>query len=260
MGKIKKKKDDYFTGGYTTPDTLEHMWIDEPMVYHTPMGSTTIPYPSFLPERDYTFDYADVIDSESKTVTISPAMLRSNTWSTGVYDWEKEYQRQREEHLKEEIGNVKIDEIKSSNPSEHIFACQNKEDLSIDNILTTLSAVKGRLMFDIAPVHVKEIICSVTPKVRDNILKASKKLKMYGKEMPIVACFDEYGKRLDDKIEIGAVSGITLKVIDPEEYGELYYELKAIEFPSVEYDTSDYLRSTIAPFEFDTPFYRPISL
>lgn len=234
----RKKKKDNFDGGYVTltePEVFENKWIDEPMIYHTPMGSTTIPYPSFLPEKEYTYGYADIIDSESTTIKVDPSILKSHTWSTGMYDWEKEYQRQREEHLKEEIGNVKIDEIKSSNPSEHIFACQNKEDLSIDNILTTLSAVKCRLMFDVAPIHVKEIICSVTPKVRDNILKASKKLKMYGKRMPIVACFDEYGKRLDDKIEIGAVSGITLKVVDPDVYREYYYELKAIEFPNTEY-------------------------
>ena len=130
---------------------------------------------------------------------------------------------------------MKIDIIKSSCPEEHIVACQNEEDLSVDNILTTLSAVKARLLYDIAMVHIQKIECSVTPAVKDNIVKANKKRKMYGKSAPIIACFDEYGQRLPDTIDIGDSPGILLKIVDPEEYGKYYYELKAIELPNTNY-------------------------
>jgi hypothetical protein len=107
--------------------------------------------------------------------------------------------------------------------------------LSVERVLTTLSAVKGRLMFEIAPIHIKEIQCKMTPMVKKHIIDASKKLKMYGKKIPIIPSFDEYGNRLPDEIEIGDSRGITVQIVDPESYGNVYFELKAIEFPSVEY-------------------------
>lgn len=157
----------------------------------------------------------------------------------------------REEELK-----VKIDKIQSSREGEHIMTCQNKDDLKQENILVTISAVKGKLMFEIAPIHVKEIICSMTPQVRANLVAAGKRLRMYGKKAPIIPSFDEYGNRLPDQIEIGDSKGITVNIVDPKEYGELYFELKAMEFPSSTYAinrdkfyTGDFITS-----DFDIPF------
>ena len=89
-------------------------------------------------------------------------------------------------------------------------------------------------MIDVAPIHIKTIECSITPQVRQNIVTASKKLKMYGKKRPIIARFDEYGNRLPDEIDLGTSQGITLKIVDPEKYGIFYFELKGIEFPRIE--------------------------
>jgi hypothetical protein len=214
------------------------MYLDEPMIYHTPLGSTITSNPYYAPYTnvilpDGPYWYGSSIAANSWTHASSTTILPPEELEA----LRRKEEEIRLEQLKKEVGDVKIDEIKSSKREEHIMACQNKDDLSVENILTTLSAVKAKLMFDIVAVHVQRVECSVTPKVKDNIVLASKKLKSYGKEAPIVACFDEYGKRLPDQIEIGDMSGITLKIVDPEEYGEYYYELKAVEFPVVEYTT-----------------------
>lgn len=138
---------------------------------------------------------------------------------------------------KEEEAKVNVISKKSVNSHEHIVYCEDKTDLSIEKILTTLSAVKGRLMFEIAPIHIKEIQCKMTPTVKNHIIEASKKLKMYGKKSPIIPSFDEYGNRLPDRIEIGEDKGITVKIVEPEKYGDVYFELKALEFEGW-YDTS----------------------
>lgn len=123
----------------------------------------------------------------------------------------------------------------SHSSGEHIVACSNEKDLSAENILKTLSAIKGKLMIDAAPIHLRKIECSMTPLIRKNIVTASKKLKMYGKKRPIIARFDEYGNRLPDEIDLGTAQGITLKIIDPEDYGEYYLELKGVEFEPTYY-------------------------
>lgn len=134
----------------------------------------------------------------------------------------------------EEERSVNIVRKESHKSGEHIVACYDEKDLSIENILKTLSAIKGKLMIDVAPIHIKTIECSITPQVRQNIVTASKKLKMYGKKRPIIARFDEYGNRLPDEIDLGTSQGITLKIVDPEKYGIFYFELKGIEFPRIE--------------------------
>lgn len=137
------------------------------------------------------------------------------------------------EKLMKEEEESKVD-IKESNTVEKdpVIYCYDEKDLSVERILTTISAVKGRLQLRTLPIHVKEIICIMTPATRKNIIDASKKLKMYGKKLPIIARFDEYGNKLPDTIDIGLDHGITLQIIDPEDVGgkNLYFELKAITF------------------------------
>ena len=130
----------------------------------------------------------------------------------------------------EEESKVEVIRKESPVSGEHIVACCNEKDLAPENILKTLSAVKGKLMIDIAPIRIKKIECCMTPQVRKNIVTASKRLKMYGKKRPIIARFDEYGNRLPDEIDIGTSRGITLKIIEPEKYGPYYLELKGLEF------------------------------
>lgn len=146
----------------------------------------------------------------------------------------RDYNELKKYFESEEERSVNIVRKESHKSGEHIVACCDEKDLSIENVLKTLSAIKGKLMIDVAPIHIKTIECSITPQVRQNIVTASKKLKMYGKKRPIIARFDEYGNRLPDEIDLGTSQGITLKIVDPEKYGIFYFELKGIEFPRIE--------------------------
>lgn len=169
------------------------------------------------------------IISETATYTHYAGTASSLTsWSKSDYDKIRKYFESEEER------SVNIVRKESHNSGEHIVVCYDEKDLSIENVLKTLSAIKGKLMIDVAPIHIKTIECSITPQVRQNIITASKKLKMYGKKRPIIARFDEYGNRLPDEIDLGASQGITLKIVDPEKYGRFYFELKGIEFPRIE--------------------------
>ena len=146
----------------------------------------------------------------------------------------RDYNELKKYFESEEERSVNIVRKESHNFGEHIVACCDEKDLSIENVLKTLSAIKGKLMIDVVPIHIKTIECSITPQVRQNIITASKKLKMYGKKRPIIARFDEYGNRLPDEIDLGTSQGITLKIVDPEKYGRFYFELRGIEFPRIE--------------------------
>ena len=160
------------------------------------------------------------------------------TWSNTATDTGREwrglsmtdYSDIRRYMESEEESKVEVIRKESPVSGEHIVACCNEKDLAPENILKTLSAVKGKLMIDIAPIRIRKIECCMTPQVRKNIVTASKRLKMYGKKRPIIARFDEYGNRLPDEIDIGTSRGITLKIIEPEKYGPYYLELKGLEF------------------------------
>lgn len=168
------------------------------------------------------------------------------TWLTGGHTWipdpsassvswtASDYGEFRKHFESEEYKDVDVYRRQSYNSGEHIVACSNEKDLAPENILKTLSAIKGKLMVDIAPIHIQKFECSMTPLVRKTIVEASKKLKMYGKKRPIVARFDEFGNRLPDEIDLGTTQGITLKIIDPDEYGKYYMELKGVEFPKID--------------------------
>ena len=183
----------------------------------------------------------------SWSTTINSETLRAYNWGSSYSDLVKKINR-------EEETNVKV-VSKPAAKGEHIVACENKEDLTVENILKTLSVVKGKLITDVSFIHIKEIICTTTPTVRRNIITAGKKLKMYGKKVPVLARFDEYGNRLPDEINIGDSSGITLRIIEPDEEGEFYLELKAIEFPSIDYNArSTYSTGTWTVDDEELPF------
>lgn len=133
---------------------------------------------------------------------------------------------------------VNITKIDTGDELDHVFMCDDEADLSVNRILKTLSVVKNRLLEEVAPIHIAEFICMMSPMVRQNVVTASKRLKMYGKKRPIVARFDEYGNQLPDEINIDISHGITLKIVNPKEYGEFFLELKAIEFPKLNYKAS----------------------
>ena len=177
--------------------------------------------------------YAYNPDTSSFTVDI-PSM-----WPRVAEDeWKKIMKLELD---KEDEPKVSVRKIETHVAGERAVVCDDWKDLTVEHILTTLSVVKGRLMMELLPKRVKKLECSITPAVKQNIITASKKLKMYGKEMPIIPHFDEWGTRLPDEIKIGDHSGITLKIVNPEDFGEFYYELRATVFPADEsyYDPFD---------------------
>lgn len=186
------------------------------------------------------FDARDVLVGGIDTTTISgewPSLSSIMSWEEYITKIGK----------KEE---AEVNLISKDMTGEHIVLCDTVLDLLPDRILTTLSAAKGKLMFTVAPIHIKEIQCAMTPDVRNHIIEASKRLKMYGKKSPIIPSFDEYGNRLPDQIEIGNDKGITIQIVDPQRFGRLYLELRAIEFPTVKYSSADYWNA----YEEDVPF------
>ena len=174
-------------------------------------------------------------DTSSFTVDI-PSM-----WPKTEDDWHKLIKSELD---KEDKHKVSVSKKETHAKDERAVVCHDPKDLSVEHMLTTLSVVKGRLMMELLPNRVKRLECSVTPVVKQNIITAGKKLKMYGKEMPIIPHFDEWGNRLPDDIKIGDHSGIILKIVNPEDFGEFYYELRATIDPE---DVNWY-------DSFDTPF------
>lgn len=247
---------------------------EEPEIYHTPFGSTTIPpYPE-IDLSPYTIETTTLGDSQRHFITTTnPGTFWTYTGSAGetrhVYyppkHWEPysttlNYKDFMRKIGKEEEADVELFSDKSTDGTVHLVFCRNTQDLSIDKILTTLSAAKGKLMYDLVHFAIKEIQCKMTPLVKRHIIDAGKKLKMYGKEPPIIASFDEYGNRLPDHIEIGNDRGITVSVVDPKYYGEIYLELKAIcpkedSYKTISYQDYATSHSTILDGKYDTPFF-----
>lgn len=141
--------------------------------------------------------------------------------------------------------NTKVYKEKTPQGNEYAVTCDDPKDLSIEYILKNLSKIKGKLMLICAPVKVDHFICKMTPEVKKNIIMAHKKLNMYGKEPPIIARFDDYGNRLPDKITIDTISGVELRIVDPDDYGPYYLEIKAI---CERYEPERYVTEEDLPF------------
>lgn len=242
MGRKKKKEEKIVTDGkntYKIYPELVYSDLGSEMIDITSLSDTGVRY------------------TEARPYTIT-------TTGTGVYD--KSFTRHYssltrkpeiswEEYVKQtgRKEEAEVDIISRNFPGgEHVVICDTALDLLPEKILTTISAAKGKLMFTIAPVRIKEIQCRMTPDVRNNIIEASKRLKMYGKKSPIIPSFDEYGNRLPDQIEIGDHKGIIIQIIDPKDCGgSLYFELRAFEFSSGDYTISqDYWDTTLTDIPF----------
>ena len=212
---------DFFDGRYTHNPDAWRTW--------TTTTSDDVVHPS---------RYIYNLDTSPVTVDIP------GTWLKTEDDWWHTLIKSEVELDKEDKHKVSVSKKETHVKDERAVVCDDPGDLSVEHILTTLSVAKGRLMMELLPNRVKKLECSVTPAVKQNIITAGKKLKMYGKEMPIIPHFDEWGNRLPDDIKIGDHSGIILKIVNPEDFGELYYELRATIDPE---DVNWY-------DSFDTPF------
>ena len=189
--------------------------------------------------------HTPLIDAINLAFEPDHSMIYKNYWTDEdiLLDPSKEYLYTKDMWIKQLLGEeeskVKIDVAYNPAYKTYTVRCNETRDLLPDKILTTLSALKGRLMLEIAPIHIQKITCTMSSAVRKNILEASRKLKMYGKKMPIVARFDEYGRPLPETISINESDGVDLKIVGEKDSPELFIKLEALEFDRVTY-TTDY--------------------
>lgn len=150
---------------------------------------------------------------------------------------------------KEDVPEMKLEEYRDDKSlnRRYAVACHNYSDLSQERILKSISVMKSKLMMQCAPYRVEHIECRMSPSVKTNMISAYRKVNMYGKKTPFVACFDEYGRRLSDKIEIDTIRGMDIKIVDPKEYGNNYLVFEAV---VPEY----YYKNTWADDPEDLPF------
>ena len=231
MGRKKKDLVDTYTMlDPKVSDTTTYINKDYLYGSHAPY-ITPSPYVTTIPGG-----CSEVVYRPATTLN-SEVVYRPATTLTG-YDW-KNYAELVDKIAPEykEVNTMSSQE-KTPDGTVHMIVCKDEDNLSEENILKNLSSIKGKLMIDVAPIHVKCIECYMTPLVKSNIIKASKRLQMYGKKRPFIARFDEYGRRLPDEISIDTIEGMKLHILDPEEYGKYYFALRAIEFPTIpSYDT-----------------------
>lgn len=149
-----------------------------------------------------------------------------------LWDWKDfgGYVEHREEEKPQMSWSehVQVDEFKGFHDKYVHVRCVFKPDLTEDRILKCLSIMKSELMLKCMPFKVDHILCKMTPFVKNNIIKAWRRTNMYGKKVPFVACYDEYGRRLNDKIEIDTLRGVTIQIVNPIETGEYLLEFEGV--------------------------------
>ncbi len=130
----------------------------------------------------------------------------------------------------EDIPEMKIEEYRDDKSfvRRYAVACHNYTDLSQERILKSISVMKSKLMMQCLPYRVDRIECKMSPMVKTNMINAYRRVNMYGKKTPFVACFDEYGRRLPDEIKIDTIRGMDVKIVDPATYGNNYLVFEAI--------------------------------
>lgn len=177
-------------------------------------------------------DYSDYISSTTGLGrgviftgdTYQPRTFNPYTWT----DWSAV--KTQMEISEEDVPEMKIDEFRDDKTDnrKYAVACSCDSDLSQEHVLKSISIMKSKLMLRCAPYRVMNIECKMTPTVKDNMIKAYRKLNMFGKKTPFVASFDEYGRRLPDDIKIDTIRGMDIKIVDPEYYGISYLVFEAV--------------------------------
>lgn len=219
-------------------ETLElHRDYDKEEIEVTTLGSSTREFisstsgkPHYLEEPYHAYGVKDIPIGVSELENIYKSKVMRVVKDMGVFE-------EKEVHITMNSYNI------NKNQRAYTVVCSDKKDLSQEHILKSISSIKGKLMMQCAPMRLERIECIMTPEVKKNIVQASKKLSMYGKHIPIIARFDDYGRRLPDEIRIDTMKGMIIKIVDPETYGELHFELKGIIY-----------RDTAYYRDIDTPF------
>lgn len=121
--------------------------------------------------------------------------------------------------------------------------CEDISHLSYTTALNTLLTMKSILTTNINMNHIKvqKINCYVTPEVIDNIITNSKRLKMYGKKLPIKVCYDEFFNKLPNIVDLYPSVSVTIIIEN-----DLHYRQLALE--CVLDDCNDYINDEELPF------------
>ena len=131
---------------------------------------------------------------------------------------------------KEDLPKVRMDKRREPQymGERYRVVCENSADLLPDRVLKNLSIVKSKLMMECAPYRIWKIECKMTPAVKQNIIKAYRRNNMFGKKTPFIARFDEYGRRLEDDVHLDTLEGMTINIVNPDDYGPLYLEFTGL--------------------------------
>lgn len=109
------------------------------------------------------------------------------------------------------------------------ISCATKSDLLPNTILNTLFSMKNKLEYELPKDGIqRKHQCLMTPAVKKSLIQANKRAKRYGKDAPVIARFDEYGRVLPDSIQIDHIEGITVVIVDPKKVGEFYFALHTV--------------------------------
>ena len=167
------------------------------------------------------------ISTDGRTLTFDSSMLAdSGTYSSAWVDEFSDY-------------------IEESKIERHSVKYNNEKDLCIERVLETLSIAKTMLIKECRTDHVKKVECKMTPAVRHNLESAYRKLMMFGKQMPYVPCYNNDFEELPHELKVENQLGVKITVVNPEEYGEYYFELiGAIRKSDFDYVDNNYSRDT----------------
>lgn len=99
--------------------------------------------------------------------------------------------------------------------------------LTPNRILYTIGLAKAKFATLTKEKKIDHITCYMTPLVKEYFLTAYNKLRWFGKPMPTVVQYDEWGRTLPNAPLLVA-RGVTIKMCDPETYGSVYLQFHTI--------------------------------
>lgn len=180
-------------------------------------------------ERKFTYEVTSAPYRPSTTYTSTITPGTSGYYNPYRYSYEGAITAEWELSLEEPDIRLEEYRVEKTNALARRSVCDKDKDLNPDRIFKTISIMKSKLMVACAPYHVDHIKCKMTPTVKNNLIKAYRKLNMFGKKTPFVARFDEYGRRLPDDVQIDTLRGMDIELVNPADYGEFYISFEAVE-------------------------------
>ena len=130
--------------------------------------------------------------------------------------------------IKEHGETVTVHNSFTVSAESEAISCTDIKKLAPDHVLKQLSIMRSNLSRLCKNLIVDHINCRMTSETMESILHACRRLKMYGKEKPMIACFDEYGNRIQDKPNIETLKGAEIEIVPSNEYGPYFLEFKAV--------------------------------